>query len=105
MAFGNNNFQQARKKKNFRLFVLPLFVFALLAAQALVLQHHHDGNFTHHVDCSICIKQGSESDALPITASLSQPTKRTGSILSVPYSEQPATLLTTRSRGPPLVIS
>ena len=51
-------------------FSLALFLtLALVGAQAIVLQHDHAGYLSQHADCSICIKQSAESDALPETDS------------------------------------
>ena len=87
-------------------FSLALFLtLALVGAQAIVLQHDHAGYLSQHADCSICIKQSAESDALPETDSafdvLGQEALFSAELGSA-HSETP---LVTRARGPPLVIS
>jgi hypothetical protein len=37
-----------------------LVIFALASAQFIALQHSHDGDMAHQVDCSICVKQSVE---------------------------------------------
>lgn len=91
--------------KRARIIATFLLALALLGAQAILLHHHHDGDISSHVDCSVCIKQSSETDFLPTVLDFSSPIKSAGVILADFEPESSVTLLTIRSRGPPLVNS
>ncbi len=44
---------------------VPLvLMLAIFGSQLLAVQHDHDGDLSHHADCSVCVKQNSESDFL-----------------------------------------
>ncbi len=105
MTIDYNNFKQVFRAKNFRYSFALFLTLAVITAQTLVLQHDHDGDLTHHVDCSICVKQGGETDALTVVIGMPKvfrhaviPTPELNFFLSV-------TPLVTRSRGPPLANS
>lgn len=53
----------------FRAGAFPVFLMlALLGSQAVSLQHDHDGDLSHHLDCSICVKKTNDTDFLVSTA-------------------------------------
>lgn len=93
--------RHALSKGRFRFSAIFFFALILLSSQTLALQHHHDVDLTQHVDCSICVKQGTEFDALPVTYSVPSGVNQASISFVEPSSETFTLVLTTRSRGPP----
>jgi len=105
MTTNYNNFKQVFRVKNFRYSLALFLTLALFSAQTLVLQHDHDGDLSHHVDCSICVKQGGETDALTVVVGVPNVLRRAVLLAPEPILLLSVTPLVIRSRGPPLVIS
>lgn len=83
--------------------VVPLLLtIALLGSQMIAVQHVHDGDLAHHLECSICAKQSSETDFLPPSVGVPdvvQSDSESGKATLTGFSREP---LTARSRAPPL---
>lgn len=101
MTIGHNSSMQVFKMKSFRFSLALFLMLVLISAQTIVLQHDHVGDLSQHADCSICIKQGAESDALPVIASVFNALGRAALFAAEPDSALSATPLVNRSRGPP----
>jgi hypothetical protein len=105
MMFDGQNIQLVPSRKSSRFTTSLFLAFALLAAQAIVLQHSHADDSFHQVDCSVCIEQNKNLDALPTTPSLPSVVRCGIEVFSNPVSIISITPSNTLSRGPPLVIS
>ncbi len=91
-----------------RAFLTLALALSLVGAQAVLLVHHHDDEghereveLTHHVDCSICIKQGNESKVLPVDLALPTAIAVVSDTQTDTISGPAFPPLTLRSRGPP----
>lgn len=89
-------------------FLTLVLALSLVGAQAILLVHHHDDEghereveLTHHVDCSICIKQGSDSKVLPIDLVIPAAIAIVSDTQADTISGPAFSPLTLRSRGPP----
>lgn len=82
--------------------LILLLVLMLLGSQSVILQHNHDGDLSRHADCSVCIKQGSDSDFISPTISLFTGEKYSWPS-SAPIQNSPVSpLYAFHSRGPPI---
>lgn len=83
--------------------VFPLLlVFTLLGSQAIFLQHDHEGEIEHQLDCSICVKKTADSDFLIAVA-----TVQVEAVISVVLGNSVFAVvsnapLSVKSRSPPL---
>jgi hypothetical protein len=77
-------------------------VLTLLFAQAVSLNHTHNGDLNDRVDCDICLKIGSNDDAL-ISASSLPVIKASSTVYSLePSSTLGSALIRATARAPPL---
>lgn len=101
MLVTNNSLLRHRQRSPLAIVPILLMV-ALLGSQLIGVQHDHDGDLTHHVDCSVCVKQSNESDFLVVgdhvpIAAISDARSNNPALTIV--SSAP---LTVNSRSPPL---
>lgn len=84
-------------------FALAAFlVTVLLCSQAIALQHSHQGDLTHHFDCSICVKQNNNSDFLLPSADVPFAVLATEELASLAPQLVSSTAIVANSRAPPL---
>ncbi len=82
--------------------VLPVFLLlTLLGSQLLTLQHDHDGDLSHHADCSVCIQLKTGTDTLIASGLMPQAVSHSDAIASAIPALQFASLLPAKSRSPP----
>lgn len=105
MTQDSQNIQPVIRRLSSRVSMSLFLAFVLLASQAIVLQHSHADDFSHQVDCSVCIEQSKNLDALPTAVSLPSVVQGGKDVSSDPIaivSNSPSNI---RSRGPPLAHS
>jgi hypothetical protein len=80
-----------------------LLICALLGAQIIAAHHDHDGDLSHHLDCSVCLKLSNESDILLAAVQFLDAIKSGSENLSSSQTGISSESLTAKSRSPPLI--
>ena len=79
-----------------------LLALCLFGAQIIDVQHNHDGDLVHDLDCTICIKQNSELDYLVTEGYESKNIVSRANKENLIFELISTALITANSRSPPL---
>ena len=82
---------------------IPIFLaLCLFSAQTIAVQHSHNGDLAHDLDCSICVKQNSECDYLFTEGHESKNIVFRTNKKNLTFELISTALITAKSRSPPL---
>jgi len=82
---------------------IPIFLaLCLFSAQIIAVQHSHNGDLAHDLDCSICVKQNNESDYLSTEGLESKNIVFRTNKKNLIFELISAELISANSRSPPL---